>query len=134
MRDLDPAVRREMKRVWTDLDFEPLPANHPVLETFFKLQNIPPGMNSRREPVEIIKIKEGKDFSDLCVFYTPNEYNKLWKTESNNQISPEELAAYKFGANAVCYFPVRFQYQKDSKKIDKNAGNHGLLENCRICI
>jgi hypothetical protein len=72
----DVAFRREMKLVLPDADlqFQPLPADHPIFttETRFQLNDIPPGMNRRADPIEAINL-DGK----LAVLYTPNDYSDM---------------------------------------------------------
>jgi hypothetical protein len=72
----DVAFRREMKYVLPDADlqFQPLPPDHPIFTTTtkFPFDDIPPGMNRRADPIEAINL-DGK----LAVLYTPNDYSDL---------------------------------------------------------
>ncbi len=71
----DIALRREMKKVLPDRDFEPIDNSHPVFRECFNLQGPPDGMNFYKEPVEVIKIG-----GEVAVFYTLNSYSDLWET------------------------------------------------------
>jgi hypothetical protein len=71
----DVAFHREMKLVLPDVDknFQPLPMDHPIFtHGWFPMDKLPPGMNFRADPVEVINL-DGK----LAVIYTPNDYSDL---------------------------------------------------------
>jgi len=70
----DIAFRREMKRVLPDRDFEIVPENHEMFDTFFDNIGMPTGMNNYHEPIEMINIG-GK----LAVLYTLNGYGHFWE-------------------------------------------------------
>lgn len=70
----DIAFRREMKRVLPDRDFEIVPENHEMFDTFFDNIGLPTGMNNYHEPIEMINIG-GK----LAVLYTLNGYGHFWE-------------------------------------------------------
>ncbi|MCX6992334.1 MAG: DUF4159 domain-containing protein [Kiritimatiellaeota bacterium] len=70
----DIAFRREMKRVLPDREFEIVPENHEMFDTFFENIGLPSGMNNYREPVEMINIG-GK----LAVLYSLNGYGHFWE-------------------------------------------------------
>ena len=74
----DIAFRREMKRVLPDRDFEIVPANHEMFDTFFDNIGLPTGMNNYQEPVEMINIG-GK----LAVLYSLNGYGHFWEARLN---------------------------------------------------
>ncbi len=82
----DQALRREMKRVLPDCNFESINSAHPIFRTEFAFKTIPTGMNRYREPVEIIKI--GRHVS---VVYTLNAYSDLWETGLDEKNSPDVL-------------------------------------------
>lgn len=71
----DMALRREMKKVLPEREFEPIPNSHPVFNSYFNFTEPPTGMNFYKEPVEVIKI-EGVE----AVVYTLNAYSDLWET------------------------------------------------------
>jgi hypothetical protein len=74
----DIAFRREMKRVLPDRDFEIVPENHEMFNTFFDNIGLPTGMNNYHEPIEMINIG-GK----LAVLYTLNGYGHFWEARLN---------------------------------------------------
>ena len=74
----DIAFRREMKRVLPDRDFEIVPENHEMFDTFFENIGLPTGMNNYHEPIEMINIG-GK----LAVLYTLNGYGHFWEARLN---------------------------------------------------
>lgn len=72
----DIALRREMKKVLPDRDFEPINSTHPAFREYFNFAAPPKGMNFYQEPVEVIKVVGGQ----ISVFYTLNAYSDLWET------------------------------------------------------
>lgn len=76
----DLAFRREMKRVMPDRDFEIIPENHEVFDTFFDKIGLPSGMNYYHEPIEMITIG-GK----MAVVYTLNGYGHFWEARLNKE-------------------------------------------------
>ncbi|MFH1970038.1 MAG: DUF4159 domain-containing protein, partial [Verrucomicrobiota bacterium] len=74
----DIAFRREMKRVLPDRDFEIVPENHEMFDTFFDNIGLPTGMNNYHEQIEMINIG-GK----LAVLYTLNGYGHFWEARLN---------------------------------------------------
>ncbi|MCC7518665.1 MAG: DUF4159 domain-containing protein [Verrucomicrobiae bacterium] len=71
----DLALRREMKKVLPDRDFEPIAPSHPLFSSYFQFTAPPPGMNFYDEPVEVVKIG-----GEVAVVYTLNAYSDLWET------------------------------------------------------
>lgn len=76
----DVAFRREMKRVLPDREFEVVPSFHPIFNSFYKLTDVPSGMNYYREPVEMVRIGD-----EMAVIYTLNAYSDLWQTGFNDK-------------------------------------------------
>ncbi|MBI2441347.1 MAG: DUF4159 domain-containing protein [Lentisphaerae bacterium] len=74
----DVAFRREIARVLPDREFEIVPENHEMFDTFFEKIGLPSGMNYYDEPVEMINI-DGK----LAVLYSLNGYGHLWEARLN---------------------------------------------------
>lgn len=74
----DIAFRREIKKVLPDRDFEIVPSDHEMFNTFFANVDLPTGMNFYQEPVEIINIGE-----ELAVIYTLNGYGHFWESRLN---------------------------------------------------
>ncbi len=96
----DMAFRREMKRVLPDRDFEIVPNDHDMLDTFFDRISLPPGMNFYQEPSEMINIGDL-----LAVLYTLNGYGHFWETrlDINNKI---EWKRIKVGVNPKTNRPI----------------------------
>ncbi|MBM3888047.1 MAG: DUF4159 domain-containing protein [Verrucomicrobia bacterium] len=80
----DMAFRREMKRVLTDKDFEPLPDIHPIMMSWFTIRELPASMNFYREPIEIIRLIA----DEIAIVYTLNAYGDLWESalDENDRI------------------------------------------------
>ena len=74
----DIAFRREMKRVIPDVDktWERIPAQHPIFtKSFFpEVRDVPAGLNSYREPVEVLTLH-----GQIAVVYTANDYGNMWQ-------------------------------------------------------
>lgn len=74
----DIAFRREMKRVIPDVDktWERIPAQHPIFtKAFFpEVRDVPAGLNSYREPVEVLTLH-----GQIAVVYTANDYGNMWQ-------------------------------------------------------
>jgi hypothetical protein len=71
----DVAFHREMKKVLPDPDlvFQDLPPDHPIFtKSWFPIDHIPPGMNYRKDPVQIMNL-DGK----LAIIYTPDDYSDM---------------------------------------------------------
>ncbi len=130
----DIAFRREMKRVIPDADkpFIPIPPDHPIYtKGFFKLDQVPTGLNFNRELIEAIKIDDIE-----VVVYSMNGYGTMWQvmpTEDEKDIDRELLAwghhwmydrrdilfrnvdpkalgeTYKVGINIVAYLLLRYE-------------------------
>lgn len=134
----DIAFRREMKRVMPDIDkqWEPIGSEHPIFaRPFFpEIRTVPPGLNSYREPIEVLRF-----FGEIAIIYTSNDYGDMWQigldrkgqidlrrndrgtlvavNENvwNNRetylrnLSPDSLASsYKFGTNLVIHLLTRW--------------------------
>jgi len=80
----DIAFRREMKRVIpdVDIDFEALPANHPIFtKAYFPgVKGVPTGLNFYQEPVMAMKL-----YGEIAILYTANDYGDMWQTGLNRE-------------------------------------------------
>lgn len=76
----DIAFRREMKRVLPDRDFEDVPPDHEMFDTFFDRIGLPSGINFYQEPIEKIDIG-----NELAVLYTLNGYGHFWESRLNRE-------------------------------------------------
>lgn len=74
----DIAFRREMKKVVGNVDanWEKLSPQHPIFtKSFFpEVRDVPAGLNSYREPVEVLKMH-----GEIAVVYTANDYGNMWQ-------------------------------------------------------
>lgn len=91
----DVAFRREMKRVLPDREFEVVPLHHPIFNSFYKLNDVPSGMNFYREPLEMVRIGD-----EIAVIYSLNAYSDLWQTGFNekNQVDTASIRDPDTGA------------------------------------
>ncbi|NUN93626.1 MAG: DUF4159 domain-containing protein [Verrucomicrobiae bacterium] len=82
----DIALRREMKKVLPERDFEPIAPSHPLFSSYFNFPAPPPGMNFYDEPVEVVKIG-----GEVAVIYTLNAYSDLWETglDEKNEVDTQ---------------------------------------------
>ena len=80
----DIAFRREMKRVLPDqdIDWEALPPDHPIYtKTYYpEIRAVPAGMNFYQEPIYALK-----NFGEVAVIYTANDYGDMWQLGLNEQ-------------------------------------------------
>lgn len=102
----DMAVRREMKKVAPDKEFEPIPNTHPVFESYYKFSGPPKGMNNYDEPVEVMNFLAG----EVGVFYTLNAYSDLWESglNSSDSIDERRIRSEKLGKYFEFYGPHIF--------------------------
>lgn len=135
----DIAFRREMKKVVGNVDsgWEKLSPQHPIFtKSFFpEVREVPAGLNSYREPVEVLKVH-----GQIAVVYTANDYGNMWqvgldksgqidlrrnehggyvatneKIWSNRDIYLRNISAgsltqtYKFGTNIVIHLLNRWE-------------------------
>ncbi len=135
----DIAFRREMRRVIPDVDkdWETLPPRHPVFTRAFfpEVREVPAGLNSYREPVEVLKMH-----GEVAVIYTSNDYGNMWqvgldkagkidlrRNEKGRFVATNELIwsnretylrnlsqdsltdSYKFGTNLVIHLLNRWE-------------------------
>lgn len=74
----DIAFHREMKKVLggADTAWEPLAPGHPIFTKGFfpEVRQAPPGVNSSRVPVEVLKFR-----GQVAVLYTANDYGNIWQ-------------------------------------------------------
>ena len=90
----DIAFRREMKRVLSDRNFEPVPMRHPIFSSFYTFKEVPSAMNYRADPLEMIKIDKR-----MAVIYTLNDYGDLWETRFNAKGEPDGSLDEKWQSN-----------------------------------
>ncbi len=86
----DVAFRREMHRVLPDREWEILPDDHEIYDTFFMNIGLPSGMNYYREPIEIMKVND-----EIAVVYTLNGYGHFWEARLKEKDDKIEFGRVK---------------------------------------
>jgi hypothetical protein len=98
---LDPFIRREMKKVFPELDFVELPFNHPIYHQKFKFPNGVPKIHehNNKAPQGFALIWEGKV---VCFYDYESDLGNGWEDISvHNDTQEKHLQALKMGANIV---------------------------------
>ncbi|MCU0327887.1 MAG: DUF4159 domain-containing protein [Chitinophagales bacterium] len=100
---MDVSVRREMKKVFPELQWQELPINHPIYHQKFKfLQGLPKiHAHDNKPPQGFGLIYEGR----LVVYYTyETDLGDGWENPDVHQDTPEiRQKALEMGANIVNY-------------------------------
>jgi hypothetical protein len=84
------AFRREMHRVLPDREWEVLPDDHEIYDTFFVNIGLPAGMNYYREPIEIMRVND-----EIAVIYTLNGYGHFWEARLKEKEDKIEFGRVK---------------------------------------
>lgn len=101
---LDTAVRREMRKVFSDQEFRELPFSHDVYHSFFDFPNGLPKIHEHDD-----KAPQGlglfTEENRLCVFYTfeTNPSDGWADPEVHNDPPEKREAALKIGTNIIVY-------------------------------
>ncbi len=101
---LDPAIRREMRKVFPDRNFVELPFDHAIFHTRFDFPNGLPKIHEHDG-----KSAQGfglwSDSGRLMVFYSyESDLGDGWEPESVHNDPPEKrLAALQMGTNILAY-------------------------------
>ena len=100
---LNKAIRRELKKVFPNQDFQELPFNHKIYHSFFNFEFGPPKTHEHNN-------KQPKGFglfieNRLSVFYTFESNPSDGWVDKNvyNDSDEKRLEALKFGTNIVIY-------------------------------
>ena len=100
---LDPFIRKEMKKVFPDLDFVELPNNHPVYNQYFKFENGLPKIHEHdnKNPIGLGIIHDGR----LVCFYDHEcDLGDGWEDEDVHNDSEEtRTKALRMGANILAF-------------------------------
>jgi hypothetical protein len=125
----DEAFRREMKRVLPDREWEAVPKDHPIFNTYFRLRNVPKGMNNYQEQLEQMKISD-----ELAVIYTLNAYSDLWETALNedNKIDHDLYLNEDTGAVYNKYGPHYGSYLTGF--LYRNVNDESIVEANQLAI
>lgn len=100
---LDPYIRREMKKVFPELEFVELPFNHPIYHQKFNFPNGIPKIHEHdnKPPKGYALIWQGKV---ICFYDYETDLGDGWEDISvHNDTQEKHLQALKMGANIVQY-------------------------------
>ena len=104
---LDRHIRREMKKVFPELDFVELPFSHPIYHVHFDFPNGLPKIHQHdgKQPQGFGLIHEGR----LVVFYSyESDLGDGWELPSVHDNPPEKRrAALEMGTNILTYAMLR---------------------------
>ena len=100
---LDEAIRREMKKVFPELDFVELPFNHPIYHTHYSFPNGLPKIHEHdgKPPQGFGLLHDGR----LVVFYSyESDLGDGWEPSSVHSNPPEKRrVALEMGTNILTY-------------------------------
>ena len=102
---MDKSFRREMKRVFPNKDFVPLPHDHPIFSSFFRMNSGLPKVHEHdKNPPEALALFEN---DHLIVLYTyESDLGDGWEDANVHQDPwPIREAALKMGVNII-YFAL----------------------------
>lgn len=100
---LDPYIRREMKKVFPELEFVELPDNHPIYHQKFDFSNGLPKIHEHddKSPIGFGIIYEGRL---VCFYDFECDLGDGWEDQDVHNDSPEKrIEALKMGANIIQY-------------------------------
>ena len=100
---MDPSFRREMRKVFPELNFMELPFNHPIYNVYFKFPN---GLPKIHEHAGGPPMGLGLVYNDrLVVFYSFNTdlSDGCENREIHNDPEEKREAALKMGVNILLY-------------------------------
>ena len=100
---LDPFIRKEMKKVFPELDFVELPLNHEIYETPYSFKNGLPKIHEHDDnsPLGLGLIYEGRL---VCFYDFECDLGDGWEDEEvHNDSEDIRIKALKMGANILCY-------------------------------
>jgi len=100
---LDKAIRREMKKVFTENEFIEIPFSHKIFNIFYKFQNGTPKTHEHdKNPPQTFGIFLGGRLSVLYTFES-NPSDGWADPEVHNDPKDKREEALKFGANIIIY-------------------------------
>ena len=99
---LDPYVRKEMKKVFPDLDFQEIPPDHPIYNQTYRLEGLPKiHEHDAKRPQGFGIFHEGRL---LCFYDYESDLSDGWENEAVHNDPPEvRLKALQMGANIIEY-------------------------------
>jgi hypothetical protein len=100
---LDKYIRKEIKKIFPEKEFQELPYSHSIYNIHFKFPNGVPKNHEHddKAPQGLGLFHEGR----LCVFYTveSNPSDGWADPDVHNDSAEKRLEALKFGANIIIY-------------------------------
>ena len=100
---LDPFIRKEMKKVFPEIDFVELPLNHEIYETPYAFKNGLPKIHEHDDnsPLGLGLIYQGRL---VCFYDFESDLGDGWEDEEVHNDSEEiRTKALKMGANILSY-------------------------------
>ena len=100
---LDPFIRKEMKKVFPEIDFVELPLNHEIYETPYAFKNGLPKIHEHddKSPLGLGLIYQGRL---VCFYDFESDLGDGWEDEEVHNDSEEiRTKALKMGANILSY-------------------------------
>ena len=99
---LDPFLRKEMKKVFPDLDFQEIPADHPIYNQTYSFDGLPKIHEHDAKPPQGFGLfYEGRL---LCFYDFESDLSDGWEDEAVHNDPPEVRAkALQMGANIIEY-------------------------------
>ncbi len=100
---LDPFIRKEMKKIFPNLDFIEIPYNHPIYHVVFDFPNGLPKIHEHdnKEPVGLGLFHKGRL---ICFYDYECDLGDGWEDQDVHNDSEEtRLKALKMGANILSY-------------------------------
>ncbi len=99
---LDPYLRKEMKKVFPDLDFQEIPADHPIYKQTYSFDGLPKIHEHDAKPPQGFGLfYEGRL---LCFYDYESDLSDGWEDEAVHNDPPEvRNKALQMGANIIEY-------------------------------
>jgi hypothetical protein len=99
---LDPYLRKEMKKVFPDLDFQEIPVDHPIYKQTYSFEGLPKiHEHDARPPQGFGLFYEGRL---LCFYDFESDLSDGWEDEAVHNDPPEvRIKALQMGANIIEY-------------------------------
>ena len=99
---LDPYIRKEMKKVFPDLEFQEVPDDHPIYEQAYSLDGLPKiHEHDAKRPQGFGIFHQGRL---LCFYDHESDLSDGWEDEAVHKDPPKvRLKALQMGANIIQY-------------------------------
>ena len=99
---LDPFLRKEMKKVFPDIEFQEIPADHPIYDQTYSFDGLPKiHEHDSKPPIGYGLFFEGRL---LCFYDYESDLSDGWEDEAVHNDPPEvRIKALQMGANIIEY-------------------------------